>query len=91
MCRRKRRQPRRGLWIKGPGERLFDALQAALGALPIIAEDLGVITPEVEALRDRYNFPGMKILQFAFDSGPSNPYLPHNHVKTWGRLYRHAR
>lgn len=70
-----------GLWIKGPGERLFDALQAAMGTLPIIAEDLGVITPEVEALRDRYNFPGMKILQFAFDSGPSDPYLPHNHVK----------
>ena len=46
-----------------------------------IAEDLGVITPEVEMLRDRYNFPGMKILQFAFDTGPSNPDLPHNHVK----------
>ena len=71
----------RGAWIKGPGERLFDALQNALGTLPIIAEDLGVITPEVVALRDRYNFPGMKILQFAFDSGPSNPDLPHNHVK----------
>jgi 4-alpha-glucanotransferase len=70
-----------GLWIKGPGERLFDALQVALGTLPIIAEDLGVITPEVEELRERYNFPGMKILQFAFDSGPTNPYLPHNHVK----------
>jgi len=70
-----------GLWIEGPGERLFDALQAALGSLPVIAEDLGVITPDVEALRDRYNFPGMKILQFAFDTGPSNPDLPHNHVK----------
>lgn len=71
----------KGLWIKGPGERLFDALHDALGALPIIAEDLGVITPEVEALRDRYGFPGMKILQFAFDSGPSDPYLPHNHIR----------
>jgi 4-alpha-glucanotransferase len=71
----------KGLWVTGPGEKLFDALMAALGPLPIIAEDLGVITPEVIALRDRYNFPGMKILQFAFDSGPSNPELPHNHVK----------
>ncbi len=70
-----------GQWVTGPGEKLFDALHAALGDLPVIAEDLGVITPEVEALRDRFNFPGMKILQFAFDSGASNPYLPHNHVK----------
>ena len=70
-----------GTWIKAPGERLFDAVFAALGKLPIIAEDLGVITPEVTALRERYGFPGMKILQFAFDSGPSNAYLPHNHQK----------
>ena len=69
----------RGAWIKGPGERLFDALFAALGKLPIIAEDLGVITPEVLALRDRYNFPGMKILQFAFEKEPVN--LPHLHIK----------
>jgi 4-alpha-glucanotransferase len=47
--------------------------------LPLIAEDLGVITPAVEALRDRYGLPGMKILQFAFDSDAHNPYLPHNH------------
>jgi len=72
---------RKGLWIKGPGEKLFDALQAALGPLAIIAEDLGVITPEVLALRDRYDFPGMKILQFAFESGPSDPDLPHNHCR----------
>ncbi len=77
----KAKTAREGHWVKGPGEKLFDALQAALGPLAIIAEDLGVITPEVEALRDRYNFPGMKILQFAFDSGPSNPYLPHNHIR----------
>ena len=70
-----------GHWINGPGEKLFDALHAALGNFPVIAEDLGVITHEVEALRDHYNFSGMKILQFAFDSGASNPYLPHNHVK----------
>jgi len=68
-----------GTWTKAPGAILFDAIFAALGKLPIIAEDLGVITPEVVALRDRYGFPGMKIVQFAFDSGPSNPYLPHNH------------
>lgn len=71
-----------GRWVKGPGEAFFNALRAALGRLPIIAEDLGVITPEVEALRDQYDFPGMKILQFAFGSGPDNPYLPHNHVKS---------
>jgi 4-alpha-glucanotransferase len=75
----KARTARNGRWVKGPGERLFDALQTALGPLPIIAEDLGVITPEVLALRDRYDFPGMKILQFAFDSEPVS--LPHNHVR----------
>ena len=77
----KAKTARKGVWAKGPGQKLFDALHAALGPLPIIAEDLGVITPEVEALRDRNNFPGMKILQFAFDVGPANPYLPHNHTK----------
>jgi 4-alpha-glucanotransferase len=70
-----------GRWARGPGAALFNALIDTLGPLPIIAEDLGVITPEVEALRDRFAFPGMKILQFAFGSGPSNPYLPHNHVR----------
>lgn len=77
----KEKTAEKGLWVKGPGKRLFDILHAALGPLHIIAEDLGVITPEVETLRDRYNFPGMKILQFAFDSGPSNKFLPHNHIK----------
>ena len=71
-----------GRWVKGPGEGLFFALQQALGPLPIVAEDLGVITPQVEALRDRFGFPGMKILQFAFGSGADNPYLPHNHVRS---------
>lgn len=70
-----------GSWVKAPGEELFDNVFSVLGKLPIIAEDLGVITPEVETLRDRYDFPGMKIVQFAFDSGPLNPYLPHNHQK----------
>lgn len=67
-----------GEWVTGPGEKLFDAIRKALGHLPIIAEDLGVITPGVIALRDRYNFPGMKILQFAFEKEPIN--LPHLHV-----------
>jgi 4-alpha-glucanotransferase len=71
-----------GTWIAAPGHALFEAVKTKLGSLPIVAEDLGIITPEVEALRDRFEFPGMKILQFAFGSGPSNPYLPFNF---WGR------
>jgi len=67
-----------GRWEKGPEYDFFDRINSVYPNLPIVAEDLGVITPEVEALRDKYNFPGMKILQFAFDSGESNPYLPHN-------------
>jgi 4-alpha-glucanotransferase len=68
----------RGRWELVPGGELFQVLQAEFGSLPVIAEDLGVITPEVEALRDRFAFPGMKILQFAFGSDAANPYLPHN-------------
>ncbi|MBT0666602.1 4-alpha-glucanotransferase [Geobacter pelophilus] len=68
-----------GRWVKGPGDSLFNAIGATLGPLPLIAEDLGVITPEVETLRDRFGLPGMKILQFAFEGGPGNPYLPHNY------------
>jgi len=67
-----------GEWIPGPGESLFETLQGTLGELPILAEDLGLITPEVEALRDRFGFPGMKILQFAFTTDATNPFLPHN-------------
>ncbi|MFH1859929.1 MAG: 4-alpha-glucanotransferase [bacterium] len=70
-----------GRWVKGPGEDLFNVLEGSLGKLPLIAEDLGVITPEVEALRDQFAFPGMKILHFAFGSGADNPYLPHNYHK----------
>lgn len=70
----------KGRWVKGPGYALFEALRNNLGELPLIAEDLGMITPEVLDLRDRCGFPGMKILQFAFDSGPDNAYLPHNHI-----------
>ena len=63
-----------------PGVSLFETLERELGPLPIIAEDLGVITPEVEALRDGCGFPGMKVLQFAFGGEATNPFLPHNHV-----------
>lgn len=70
-----------GQWVNGPGARLFESLRASLGVLPIIAEDLGVITHEVEILRDSFGFPGMKILQFAFGGGGDNGYLPHNHIK----------
>ncbi|MGD8644408.1 MAG: 4-alpha-glucanotransferase [Chromatiales bacterium] len=69
-----------GHWVEVPGEALFKALLRDMGDLPLVAEDLGVITPEVEALRDAFGLPGMKILQFAFDGGPTNPYLSHNHA-----------
>lgn len=68
-----------GEWIEAPGEAFFERLDKELGKLPIIAEDLGTITPEVEELRDKFEFPGMKILHFAFDSGKDNPYLPYNY------------
>jgi 4-alpha-glucanotransferase len=69
-----------GRWVKGPGQALFDTLKRELGELPIIAEDLGVITPEVEKLRDDNGLPGMKVLQFAFAGGGADPYLPHNYA-----------
>ncbi|MFZ0912795.1 MAG: 4-alpha-glucanotransferase [Candidatus Korobacteraceae bacterium] len=69
-----------GAWVKGPGAALFEALENALGRLPIVAENLGVITPEVEALRERLGFPGMAILQFAFGKDPQAPdFKPHNY------------
>jgi 4-alpha-glucanotransferase len=70
-----------GCWQKSPGRELFTCLSRELPQLQIVAEDLGSITPEVERLRDDFGFPGMKILQFAFDSGPDNPYLPANHTR----------
>jgi len=71
----------KGEWCNGPGQDLFIALEAGLGKdLPIIAEDLGVITQEVEDLRDNFHFPGMKILQFAFESIEENNFLPHNYT-----------
>ena len=68
-----------GTWVPAPGEALFARLKQEFGSLPLIAEDLGVITEEVDALRRRYRLPGMKVLQFAFEGGPSNPYLPFHH------------
>ena len=66
-----------GHWVPGPGATLFEAIERALGKLPIIAEDLGVITDEVDALRLRFNFPGMKVLQFGFALDTNPKYLPH--------------
>ncbi len=69
-----------GTWLDAPGDEFFQRLDKQLGKLPIVAEDLGVITPEVEALRDKFNFPGMKILQFAFDDNRANGFLPFNYT-----------
>jgi len=69
----------RGRWVEVPGRELFNTIRKALGELPIIAEDLGVITPDVEKLRDGFGFPGMRILQFAFSSDTKSIDLPHNY------------
>lgn len=66
-----------GAWVKAPGEKLFKTLKAEFPKLPVVAEDLGDITPDVNELRDKFELPGMKVLQFAF-SDPSNDFLPHN-------------
>ncbi len=71
----------KGRWVRAPGKHFFQALQDDLGTLPVIAEDLGVITPDVEALRERFSLPGMKILQFSFAGHPKDPFLPHNYPK----------
>lgn len=70
-----------GKWKKGPGIDFFNSMKKQLKQLKVVAEDLGVITPAVEKLRDEMSFPGMKILQFAFGGEPDNAYLPHNHLK----------
>jgi 4-alpha-glucanotransferase len=70
---------RRGHWRPGPGRELFDAVHDALGSLPLIAEDLGVITPAVYRLRDELGLPGMAVLQWAFGGSRSNPHAPANH------------
>ena len=69
-----------GRWVAGPGQALFDAISAALGALPIVAEDLGLITPDVVALREGCGFPGMRVMQFAFGGAADHEYLPHNYA-----------
>ena len=71
-----------GTWKKGPGKALFTALEKKLGEMPIIAEDLGIITPPIARLRDKLGFPGMRVLHFAFDDTPANTYLPHNYDTT---------
>ncbi len=71
-----------GKWVKGPGRKLFEILQNKLGDLPIIAENLGVITREVEAIQREFGFPGMSILQFAFGNDPQGPsFRPHNYSR----------
>jgi 4-alpha-glucanotransferase len=70
----------RGQWVEAPGKELFTAIRRRLGELPIIAEDLGVITPDVVALREEFGFPGMRILQFGFGGDSKNIDLPHNYV-----------
>jgi 4-alpha-glucanotransferase len=69
-----------GQWVPGPGADFFRAVESELGGLPFIAEDLGLITPDVRALRDDFHVPGTRVLQFAFDGSSDNPYLPHNYV-----------
>lgn len=70
-----------GRWVRGPGAKVLSAILTALGDLPIIAEDLGVITQDVVDLREQFNLPGMKIFQFAFANGPTDPFLPHNYPR----------
>lgn len=70
-----------GKWKKAAGGDMFRAVKRELGKLPIIAEDLGIITPDVEALRDKFEFPGMKVLQFAFTNTAKEAFLPHNHKR----------
>jgi 4-alpha-glucanotransferase len=94
-----------GRWVEGPGKALFDAIENTIGRVPIIAEDLGLITPDVTALRDDCGFPGMKILQFAFGEDGDHEFLPHNYptncvaytgthdndtVRGWWNTARHA-
>jgi 4-alpha-glucanotransferase len=69
-----------GAWVPGPGADLLDAMAGELDGLPFIAEDLGVITPDVSALRDRFEIPGTRVLQFAFDGNGTNPHLPDNYI-----------
>lgn len=69
----------KGRWVRGPGHKFLQTVRNALGDLPIIAEDLGVITPDVVKLREDFGLPGMKVFQFAFSTNPQDPFLPHNY------------
>ena len=69
-----------GQWVKGPGADFFQAVSRELGGLPFIVEDLGIVTPDVRSLRDQFQLPGTRVLQFAFDGHTDNPYLPHSFV-----------
>ncbi|VFM97173.1 MAG: 4-alpha-glucanotransferase [Candidatus Kentron sp. G] len=69
-----------GRWVEAPGKELFTVLREKFPALPLVAEDLGVITPEVDALRDHFEFPGMRVLQFGFDGNAGNTHVPHAHI-----------
>ncbi len=70
-----------GRWVPGPGRAFFHAIRKEMGSVPLIAEDLGVITPEVEALRDEFDLPGMRVMQFGFDADPaSEKHLPHRFI-----------
>src|SRR4029079_18299285 len=73
----------KGRYVPGPGAHFLAAVRAALDGLPLIAEDLGVVTPQVEALRDQFQLPGMKILQFAFGADPTVRFLPHNFTRNF--------
>lgn len=77
---------REGHWVEGPGRAPFDAIEGALGRLPLVAEDLGTITESVHALRDALGLPGMRVLQFAFGGGPDNPHRPEHHPE-WSVAY----
>jgi len=70
-----------GQWVQGPGTHFFEAVANELGQLPFIVEDLGIITPDVRALRDQFRLPGTRVLQFAFDGHSDNPYLPNNFIQ----------
>jgi 4-alpha-glucanotransferase len=69
-----------GEWVTSPGDHLFQVMQRSFPTLPILAEDLGIITPDVAELRDKFELPGMRVLQFAFGDNETNPFLPHNYV-----------
>jgi 4-alpha-glucanotransferase len=75
------RTARDGRWCPAPGRALFRMLERDFPALPLVAEDLGVITPDVEQLRTEFRMPGMRVLQFGFDGGADNPHLPHNFTR----------